>query len=79
MIVNMPFNWVIHSFFPCLPPTLCQSVCELWKAVYGNGDLRGREELVGHTISQVWTEDLDVLRFERLLEFVGKLAFGRHS
>ena len=79
MIVNMPFNWVIQSLFPFLNPTLCQSVCEFWEAVYDNGDLRGREELVGHTIRQVGTEDLEILRFKRLLEFIGKLAFGRHS
>ena len=79
MIVNMPFSWVIHSFFPCLPPTLCQSVGEFRKAVHDNGDLRGREELIGHTIRQVGTEDLKVLRFKRLLELIGKLAFSGHG
>ena len=79
MIANMPFSWVIQSFFPCLPPTLCQSVGEFRKAVHDNGDLRGREELVGHTLRQVGAEDLEVLRFKRLLEFIGKLAFSGHG
>ena len=73
------FSWVIHSSFSCLPPTLCKSVREFRKATYGNGDLRGGEELVGHTIRQVGKEALDVLRFERLLEFLGKLALGGHG
>ena len=70
--------WACHPTLLKFSPTLHQNTQYSGGNTHNNDDQRGREDLIGHILRQIWKKALDVPRLYRLLEFIGKLAFSGH-